>query len=195
MIIALAGRRIDAPDTQTSRFPMENTAKVQECISALFVKYKATALVCSGACGADLLALDTAGELGLRRRIVLPFEPNRFRETSVTDRPGEWGALFHRISKEVEVTGDLVVLRDVVGEDDAYAATNKVIIDEALALARQDGGEWSNAENTSSYPNERVLAVLVWDGVERSEGDMTAAFEREARAHGLKIAEILTQQP
>lgn len=193
MIVALAGRRVDAPDAQMPRFPLKNTVQVRRRISALLTECKATVLVCSGACGADLLALDAAGELGLRRRIVLPFERERFRETSVTDRPGEWGALFDKVSKEVEAVGDLVVLHDIGEEDDAYAATNKAILDEALALARQDGGGLSNVENTSSYLEASVLAVLVWDGVERGEGDLTAAFEKEASARGLKISEILTQ--
>lgn len=192
MIIALAGRRVDALDAQPPRFPLENTVQVQERISALLKERKATILVCSGACGADLLALNAAGELGLRRRIVLPFERERFRQTSVTDRPGDWGALFDKVSKEVEAVGDLIVLQNIV-EDDAYAITNKAILDEALALTRQDGSQGSNTENPSSSLEARVLAVLVWDGVERGEGDMTAAFAKEARAYGLKIADIHTQ--
>lgn len=192
MIIALAGRRVDALDAQPPRFPLENTVQVQERISALLKERKATILVCSGACGADLLALNAAGELGLRRRIVLPFERERFRQTSVTDRPGDWGALFDKVSKEVEAVGDLIVLQNIV-EDDAYAITNKAILDEALALTRQDGSQGSNTENPSSSLEARVLAVLVWDGVERGEGDMTAAFAKEARTYGLKIADIHTQ--
>ena len=30
-------------------------------------------VVCSGACGADILALEAAAQLGLSRRLVLPF--------------------------------------------------------------------------------------------------------------------------
>jgi hypothetical protein len=51
-------------------------------------------VVASAACGSDLIALDVAGELGLERRVILPFEPNRFAETSVEDRPGEWRTLY-----------------------------------------------------------------------------------------------------
>ncbi len=83
IIVALAGRRIDAPDTQKPSFPLENTEKVRRCMSELFTKHQVSTLVCSAACGADLLALEVAGDLGLRRRIVLPFERDRFREISV----------------------------------------------------------------------------------------------------------------
>jgi cytosine/adenosine deaminase-related metal-dependent hydrolase len=193
MIIALAGRRIDALDAQTPHFPLKNTAKVQECISALFVEHEATALVCSAACGADLLALEAAGELGLRCRIVLPFDCDRFSKSSVTDRPGDWGDLFDRVSREVEAVGDLVVLHNLVEEEDAYAAVNKAILEEAIALARQDDGNDSHAKNNSSSLEERVLAVIVWDGAKPvKKQDLTAMFAQAARERGLRIAEIPT---
>jgi hypothetical protein len=193
MIIALAGRRIDALDAQTPRFPLNNTTKVQKCISALFVEHKATALVCSGACGADLLALDAAGKLGLRRRIVLPFDCERFRKSSVTDRPGEWGDLFDRISREVKAAGDLVVLDNIGEEEEAYAAVNQAILDEAIALARQDDVNDSHAKNNSSSLKERVLAVIVWDGAKPvKKEDLTAMFAQAAQERGLRIAEIPT---
>jgi len=187
MIIALAGRRIDAPDATIPRFPLENTAAVRERIYAFLVDRKATALVCSAACGADLLALDAAGVLGIQRRIVLPFEQNRFRATSVTDRPGEWGTLFDRITKEVQAAGNLVILGEE-GEDDAiFATTNRVILDEVLTLAHQA------LHDKREQSANSVLAVLVWDGQSRGEGDLTADFAEEARARGLPVVEIATK--
>jgi hypothetical protein len=187
MIIALAGRRIDPLDATTPRFPLQNAAAVRERIHAFLVDRKSTALVCSAACGADLLALDAAGELGIRRRIVLPFEQNRFRAASVTDRPGEWGALFDRITKEVQAAGNLVILSDEGANDEIFATTNRVILDEALALAHQTllhkGEQVANS----------VLAVLVWDGQPRGEGDLTVDFADEARARGLPVLEITTK--
>jgi len=186
MIIALAGRRIDAPDSTIPRFPLENAAAVRERIYTFLVDRKVRALVCSAACGADLLALDAAGALGVQRRIVLPFEQNRFRAASVTDRPGKWGKLFDRIIKEVEAAGDIVVLSEE-GEDDAiFAVANRTILDEALALARLAPRD---KREQSATP---VLAVLVWDSQSRGEGDLTADFADEARARGLPVVEIAT---
>ena len=186
MIIALAGRRIDASDATTVRFPLENVAVVRERIHAFFVDHKVTALVCSAACGADLLALDVAGELGIWRRIVFPFEQNRFCATSVIDRPGEWEALFNRIIRKVQAEGGFVILSEN-GEDDAiFATTNKVILDEALTLAHQmPHGRREQSANL-------VQAVLVWDSQSRGEGDLTAHFADEARARGLSVIEIAT---
>jgi len=185
MIIALAGRRIDAPDATIQRFPLKNAADVRARIYAFLVDHKANALVCSAACGADLLALDTAGELGIQRRIVLPFEQNRFRETSVTDRPGEWGALFDRITREV--AGDLVILSDRGEGDEIFAIANRAILDEALALAHQ------TPHDKGEQPTALVLAVLVWDGQSRGEGDLTADFADESRTRGLQVLEIATR--
>ena len=187
MIIALAGRRIDAPDATAPRFPLENAEAVRERIYTFLVDRKATALICSAACGADLLALDTAGELGIPRHIVLPFEQDRFRATSVTDRPGEWGALFDRIMGEVQAAGNLVILANQGADDEIFATANKVILDEALALVRQ------TPHDKGEEPPDPALAVLVWDGQPRGEGDLTLDFADEARARGLPVVEIATR--
>jgi len=71
-----------------------------------------------------LIVLSEAGSLGLRRRVVLPFEPKRFRETSVVDRPGDWGTIYDQVIDQVETNGDLVVLGKT-DQDDPYAATIK----------------------------------------------------------------------
>jgi hypothetical protein len=187
MIIALAGRRIDAHDAIVSRFPLENSAAVRESIRRLLVERKATVLVCAAACGADLLALDTAGELGIQRRIILPFEKQRFRATSVTDRPGEWGTLFDLIIGEVEASRNLVILNDESEDDTIFAITNRVILNEAQSLARQ------HPHHEGEPPENAILAVIVWEGQPRGEGDLTADFANEARVRGIPVIEIATR--
>jgi hypothetical protein len=177
-VAALAGRRIDAADADTARFPLANTAAVRGRLQTLLRAEQSRALVCSAACGADLIALDVAGALGLRRRVVLPFAPERFRETSVTDRPGDWGPPFDRIIGELRAEGDLVVLGLDQGDDGAYAAANEAILNEAQALA---GGEPS-----------QVVAIIVWEGGSRGEGDLTEGFATLARARGHPVREVLT---
>ncbi len=184
MIVVLAGRRIDAKKTQTSRFPLKNRDKVRDCIREKLIEHQATALVCSGACGADLLALEVAGKLGLKRRMVLPFDSNRFRETSVTDRPGDWGYLFDKIVSDVEAIGDLVNLKRTDEGEAAFTATNEVIFQEALALAQ------SNFDRDS--PN--ILALIVWDKKPKDEQDITAFFKQRAENSGFLIDEIATNE-
>lgn len=177
-VAALAGRRIDAADAAAPRFPLGNADLVGGRLQAVLVAEGSDTLVCSAACGADLIALDVAGRLGLRRRVVLPFAPARFRTTSVTDRPGDWGTLFDRIVGELQAKGDVVVLGLDEGDDATYAAANDAILNEAEGLA---------AEHRSD-----VVAVILWEGDSRGEGDLTEAFATSARARGHPVREILT---
>jgi hypothetical protein len=180
VIIALAGRRIDAPDAPVKRFPRENVAAVREQLRALFVETHATWLVSSAACGADLIAQDLAGELGLRRRIILPFASKRFRAMSVVDRPGDWGHLFDSIRSEVSMQGNLKIFptKHNMGKDILRA--NRAILDNARKLS------------TSEEPAESVTAVLVWDGRSRGADDYTDAFARAARALAMPVREVRT---
>jgi hypothetical protein len=178
LVIAFAGRRVDAPDADVPRLPPASTDAVRERLRLLFAEHDADALVCAGACGSDLLALDAAGTLGMRRRLVLPFDRTRFRATSVTDRADEltdWGALFDEIVEGLP-PDDVVELDGEASGDEAYAVANRAILDEAEALA----GDGS------------VRAVIAWEGTPRGEGDLTAAFAEEARARGIPAEEVRT---
>jgi hypothetical protein len=95
----------------------------------------------------------------------------------VTDRPGEWGALYDKVLNEVEKDGDLLVIQPT-SEDAAYAETNHVIVDEALSLGLE--------------LQQSVTAVLVWDGESRGEGDLTNEFGVYARNKGVPVADVMT---
>jgi hypothetical protein len=178
-VIALVGRRIDAPDADPSRFPLANVALVESRLRQLFVAEAVRAIVSSAACGADLLAQTVAGAMGKRRRVVLPFERGRFRKSSVVDRPGDWGSAYDRLLAELDPTGDVVTLPGSADDDAAYAAANGAILDKATAWARQ--------------PPDEVVVTLVWDGASRGMGDLTAAFGEEARKRGLRVAQVSTR--
>jgi hypothetical protein len=180
-VIALAGRRIDAEGSDPPRFPLMNVPVVRKRLAAVFSAESIVALVCSAACGADLIALEEAERVGCKRRIVLPFSRERFRATSVVDRPGEWGPVFDRLVAAVDAADDLVVLDGGAAGDEAaaYAAANEAIIREAQALARVGGPR-------------RSVAVVVWEGAARAEGDATEDFRRLAAAAGFEARAVLT---
>lgn len=183
-VLALAGRRVDAPGATTPRFPLERVPVVRERIRQLLEERQPSRLVCSAACGADLLALQEADALGIRHHIVLPFDASRFRDTSVADRPGDWVGTYDRLIAEARSAGGLTVLEDMdAGSGAAYAAANRAILEEALRTARADakGGQ-----------PRAVLAVIVWDGQSRGEADLTEGFAREAGAMGMDVIEIRT---
>jgi hypothetical protein len=157
MIVALAGRRIDKKDQDPPRFPSdaESVELVRQRIREKLSNLQPSALVSSAACGADLLGLGEAGKLGIRRRVILPFARDRFRVSSVIDRPGEWGPLYDAVLNEVHAAGDLVIA-PFVPEDTAYLRTNHIIIEEALRLGKA--------------LQEECLAIRVWEGKTRGEG-------------------------
>jgi hypothetical protein len=177
MIIALAGRRVDPADAKQQRFPAENVEIVRERVHDMLRIQGAVALVGSAACGSDLLALLEASRMGLRRRVVLPFDREKFRTTSVTDREGDWAALYDTLLNEVEKSGDLLVIH-ANSEHKAYAEANHAIVDEALALGQD--------------LQQPVTAVLVWDGKSRGDGDFTEEFGVYARNKGVPVVTVMT---
>lgn len=187
-VVALAGRRIDAPDADEVRFPLENADAVRARLREVFRRCDAVALVCSAACGADLLALEVAGGLHLRRVVVLPFNAASFRRVSVIDRPGGeeiWGRAFDRIMASLP-DDDLIVLRggaeqDAAQQSAAFDAANPRILSVAQSL-----GDLLCAQ---------LVAVVVWDGVRRGLDDVTAQFADDARERRVTLEELSTILP
>jgi hypothetical protein len=176
MVLALSGRRIDSPG-QSSSFPQENIEIVRQRIVDLFERREVAVLVCSAACGADLLALEAAEGLGKRRRIILPYDAQSFRQTSVVDRRPDWGLSFDRLIHLAALSGDLVNL-NLAETDESYLRTNDAILEEACSLARA--------------VNLPVAAALVWDALSKGPVDFTESLGKSARARGLKVYEVST---
>ena len=180
--VALAGRRIDAPDAAV-RFPLARVDAVADALGDYFRRHAVTHLVSSAACGADLVALRVAATAGVARRtVVLPFDVATFRRTSVTDRPGAWGALYDRIVAEVAGEGGLVLLGLESAAPGAYDTATERILDVAgTAAGVDDAGA--------------VRACLVWEGATRGVGDHSLALADGARRRGWPVDEVLTRAP
>ena len=177
MIVALAGRRVDAPDAVEKRFSPENAERVKQQIRDFLKAESADAVVCAAACGSDILALEAAGELGIRRRVVLPYDKVTFKHSSVIDRPGDWGERYDRILAEVQSKDDLVI-DDYDQDEESYFAANHDILDQAEELAEETG--------------QQLAALVVWNGESRGEEDVTGHFLEEAKQRGLQVTEIKT---
>ena len=192
-IIAFAGRRIDATDATTLRFPLTQVALVKEKIEAFFRQKPVKSLICSAACGADLIALQVAQKLGIHYRIILPFVPERFLVTSVMDRPctqeWNWGVLFDQVIHIAQRNGELVVVETDEDRQTAYQSVNQAILNEALRKGRiqADGARMEPPQEI-----HQVQAVIAWDGHARGPRDLTLHFAEEARSRGLAVKEILT---
>jgi hypothetical protein len=176
-VLAVAGRRIDPVDLDEPRFPSGNEALVALRIRDKMVSAASKVVVCSGACGADILALESAAQLGLRRRLVLPFARQHFRATSVADRGEDWGRRFDAILRQLQ-SEDIVELNLQIGSQEAYAATNCEILDQAEGLASSTG--------------RRALAMVVWNGLNRGATDLTDQFRRLAEGRKYEVIQVST---
>lgn len=174
-IAALAGRRIDAHDSEISRFPLAESEHVFRKLLRRFRQEHIDRLVCSAACGADILALEAATELSIPTTIVLPFSPNIFRDVSVVDRPGEWGMRYDQLVEAARARNDLIELGFDAGDESAFTATNHRILRATLAFGLH-----------------RKLAFVVWEGRSRGEGDSTAEFLRVALTLGFEKRVVRT---
>lgn len=169
-VVVSAGRRVDAPDA-TPRFPAENVPAVRARVQDYLQQQVPSAVVCSAACGADLILLQAAQNLP--RYVLLPSDPEEFRKSSVTDRPGGWGAIYDEILQVAEVQ----VLKLPSGQE-GYLAINQRLLDKAESVAAKLG--------------KSVTALVVWNKESRGDDDVTAHFLEEARRRSLPVTEIST---
>jgi hypothetical protein len=182
-VIALAGRRTDEPNAKEVRFPSENIPAVKKKLRELFKRTQARVIVSSVAAGADLLALDTAGSLGIRRLIVLPIEKEKFLHDSVADKGRAWVHLFNSVVAGVDKDLDIILMDRLESNLETFLDCNERILDEAIAIAGQGSSTYADA-------TARVLAVVVWNERSRGEDDVTAAFADSASKRGIRVFSI-----
>jgi hypothetical protein len=177
-VAAVAGRRIDAEDATERRFPSAEVERVKDDLRQLLTEHHIGTLVCSAACGTDIVALEAAVELGLHLVIVLPFEPARFRTTSVVDRGGDWGERFDELLGSANPKRELIVLEPTTGsESAAYAQATRCIIAEAQKRAPTA---------------DSAVAIAVWEGQWRAGTDETQDFIDQAKTAGLSVRVVIS---
>jgi hypothetical protein len=173
LVIVEAGRRVDRADATVARFPPQTVLEVRRRIRRLLEQREPVAIVSSAACGADLLLLDTAGEMNIPRHILLPSNPEDFRLSSVTDRPGNWGDLYSKALR----TSEVEILRLPEGQE-GYLETNLKLLDRAELFA--------NMKHTSAE------ALVVWNQESRGSDDVTGHFLEQAMLRKIPVLEIST---
>lgn len=96
------------------------------------------------------------------------------------DRPGDWGARYDRAIDRARKGGrlEIVAAADDRSEDEAYAAVSDRILQRALELGGSPAG---------------VVAVAVWEGRPRSDGDLTRRLLREAERMSVATESVSTR--
>jgi hypothetical protein len=111
--------------------------------------------------------------LNVKRVVLLPSEPAVFRSSSVVDRPGDWGEMFDRLVKEVNVE-----ILDVPEGQTGYLETNIRLLERAQTLA--------------SSNNTVARALVIWNKKSRGPDDVTGHFLEQARLRKMTVVEIST---
>ena len=172
MVVA-AGRRVDAPEAATPRFPSRNVPAVRVKVEEYLRQQEPSAIVSSAACGADLLVLEAAQKAAIPCHVLLPSSPEEFRRTSVTDRPGDWGPIY-----DDALRNSSVEVHEVPDGQEGYLEINRRLLDKAETVAAGLG--------------TTVAVLIIWNQETRGEDDVTEHFLREAGQRHFPSSEIST---
>ncbi len=94
VVLAFAGHMVDAPDRATPRFPAALAPAVDAAIRDRLARLHAPIVYTSAACGADLIAIEAALDLGAEVNVLLPFNRDDFLRTSVAVGGDGWPQRF-----------------------------------------------------------------------------------------------------
>jgi class 3 adenylate cyclase len=89
-VVAFAGHMIDAPGRSVPRFPATLESAVKAAMGDHLARLHQPIVYTSAACGADLILIESALEIGAEVNIVLPFDRLDFVRTSVAIGGAGW---------------------------------------------------------------------------------------------------------
>lgn len=151
--VVFAGHMVDLPDRDEPRFPPELEPRVRDAVEAALRELAgspggAAVGLSAAARGGDLLFVEACARLDLPHLLCLPFEPERFVETSVEGAGDEWVRRF-RAAVEAAAPGPLIMPSDYPGpgpDSGPYRRFNVWLLELARQLA------------------DDVSLLAVWDG-------------------------------
>jgi class 3 adenylate cyclase/tetratricopeptide (TPR) repeat protein len=119
-VMAFVGHMIDAPGRTEPRFPAELASAVRAALRERLARLHQPIVYTSAACGADLIFIEAAQEIGAEVNVVLPFEREDFVRTSVIVGGDEWlgrfDAALARASRVIMATEENHLDDDVLFE-------------------------------------------------------------------------------
>jgi class 3 adenylate cyclase len=169
-VVAFAGHMIDQSDRPVPRFPAALVPAVQAALRDRLARLHEPVVYTSAACGADLIFIEAALDIGAEVNIVLPFDRQDFVRTSVAVGGDGWterfDAALSRATRVIMATEESHLGDDVLFE---HAA----LLLEGLAALRA-----SQLQTTPS-----LLCVIDASATGRVGGTL-ASFERWQRSVG-----------
>ena len=178
-VIAFAGHMIDAPGRPEPRFPAALAPEVGAALREHLARLHRPIVYTSAACGADLIFIEAALDVGAEVNVVLPFDRQDFIRTSVAVGGESWNERFAaalaRVSRVIMATEESHLGDDVLYE---HAAT----LLEGLAILR--------AAQLETVP---ALLCVIDPAADGRVGGTHASFERWTREVGAPRTIDLTE--
>ena len=169
-VLAFAGHMIDGPGRPVPRFPAALEPAVGAAIRAHLARAHQPIVYTSAACGADLLCIEAAQDLGAEVNIVLPFDRDDFVRTSVAVGGEGWVPRFERaLEKATRVIP--ATTESHLGDDVLFEYAARLV--EGLAMLR--------ASQLETMPS---LLCVIDAAAATLVGGTMASFERWSRCVG-----------
>ena len=169
-VLAFAGHMIDAPDRSPPRFPAALAPAVAAAIRERLARMHLPVVYTSAACGADLIFVEAALEIGAEVNVVLPFDRGDFMRTSVAPGGDGWVARFdHALSRVARV----IMATEERYLDDDVLFEHAAMLLEGLCVLR--------AAQLETFP---LLLCVVDAAAPGRVGGTRASYERWARTVG-----------
>ncbi|MDP8979705.1 MAG: TRAFs-binding domain-containing protein [Acidobacteriota bacterium] len=150
-VAVFTGHRVDLPGRPSPRFPSGSDfeARLREAIREQVERLNIRVGYASAASGSDIVFLETVREFGGRIYIVLPSDPEIFRQESVADSGGNWTARF----------------RDLLAQaDDVTCASHQRITAGSASYDYANDLIHGLARIRAEQLNTPLLRLAVWDG-------------------------------
>jgi tetratricopeptide (TPR) repeat protein len=175
-VLVFSGHMIDRPDRPAPRFPPDSEPAIAETVHSRLAEVRPVAVYGSAACGADILCLEAARDLGAEIHITLPFPPTEFREFSV-DFPatGNWGERFDSL---LEAADSLTVTSENRASGSASTFHYANIVQTGLCRLRAE------------LLGTTTVGLAVWDGQVGDDAGGTATAVDLWQRRGMGVIRI-----
>lgn len=162
---------IDGPDRSANpRFPATNEGKVKEEILAYLKGFSQPVRgIASGACGGDILFLESCLESGIPAEMYLPYGPAVFKKASVSFAGKSWEARFDKLVYSLPVH----ILGTIEENENVYFQVNEWMLREAMM---------------NGY--EHMTLIAVWNGMNNAAKGGAGSMVAAAKKHGAKTIVI-----
>jgi len=174
-VIVFTGHMIDAPGRRSARFPSALEDLVRRAIRKRVDELDGRLGFAAGACGGDILFLESILEVGGEANVVLPYGRDRFVADSVEIVPG-WKPRFDRLlDRAVQVV--VASPERLEGASASYDYASLLLL--GLASIRAEQLETD------------LVALALWDGRTGSPGGTASVVEDwRRRGHEVQIIDV-----